>query len=59
MKAERRKVTIGHPSGKFEVEVEAEGARDQIHIPSCTIHRTARKIMDGRVYISKKVYSSV
>jgi len=53
----QRKVTIGHPSGKFEVEVLAkqEGARPRIL--SCTIGRTARRIMEGRVYISKKVYS--
>jgi 2-methylaconitate cis-trans-isomerase PrpF len=53
----RRKVTIGHPSGKFEVEVLARQEGDQVRILSCTIGRTARKIMEGRVYIPGKVYS--
>jgi 2-methylaconitate cis-trans-isomerase PrpF len=51
-----RKVTIGHPSGKFEVEVETEQEGDQFRILRCTVGRTARKIMEGRVYIPKKVY---
>ncbi len=54
-----RKLIIGHPSGKFEVEVRAKREGDKIHIVSCAISRTARKIMEGRVYISKKVYSEV
>ncbi len=53
----QRKVTIGHPSGKFEVEVLAMQEGAQPRILSCTIGRTARRIMEGRVYISKKVYS--
>lgn len=53
----QRKVTIGHPSGKFEVEVLAKQEGAQPRILSCTIGRTARRIMEGRVYISKKVYS--
>jgi 2-methylaconitate cis-trans-isomerase PrpF len=53
----RRKVAIGHPSGKFEVEVLAKREGAQPHIMSCTIGRTARRIMEGQVYISKKVYS--
>lgn len=53
-----RKVTIGHPSGKVEVEVEARREGGQFQILRCTIGRTARKIMEGRVYISRKVYSS-
>jgi 2-methylaconitate cis-trans-isomerase PrpF len=53
----QRKVTIGHPSGKFEVEVLAKQEGAGARILSCTIGRTARRIMEGRVYISKKVYS--
>lgn len=53
----QRRVTIGHPSGKFDLEVEAERDGDQLHIISCTVGRTARKIMEGKVYISKKVYT--
>ena len=54
-----RKVTIGHPSGRVEIEVEARQRAGLLEILCCTIGRTARKIMDGRVYIPKKVYSSV
>lgn len=51
-----KKVTIGHPSGKFEVEVESRQEGDRFNILRCTVGRTARKIMEGRVYISKRVY---
>jgi len=51
-----RKLVIGHPSGQMDVGVEARKEEGQIRIVSCTIGRTARKIMDGRVYISNKVY---
>lgn len=54
--SEGRKLVIGHPSGKFDVEVKARMEGDQVHILSCTVGRTARKIMEGRVYIPKKVY---
>jgi hypothetical protein len=53
----RRRFNIGHPSGILDVEVEARQNEEQVHIIQCTIGRTARRIMEGRVYISKKVYS--
>jgi 2-methylaconitate cis-trans-isomerase PrpF len=51
-----REIIIGHPSGMMDVKVEARFDRDQPSIVSCTVGRTARKIMEGRVYIPKKVY---
>ncbi len=54
--SEGKKLVIGHPSGKFDVEVKAGMEGGQVHILSCTVGRTARKIMEGRVYIPKKVY---
>ena len=51
-----RRLVIGHPSGQMEVGVEARKEEGQIRIVSCTIGRTARKIMEGRVYVPKKVY---
>ncbi len=54
--ADGRRLVIGHPSGKFDVEVKAKQEGDQVHILSCTVGRTARKIMEGRVYIPKKIY---
>jgi 2-methylaconitate cis-trans-isomerase PrpF len=53
-----RTVLIGHPSGQMDVKVEAHKEGDQFRVISCTVGRTARKIMEGRVYISNKVYSS-
>jgi 2-methylaconitate cis-trans-isomerase PrpF len=53
----RRRFSIGHPSGVLDVEVEAKQSGQKVHIVQCTIGRTARKIMEGRVYISKRVYS--
>ena len=58
-RSEGRKLIIGHPSGKFDVEVKARQEGDQVQILSCTVGRTARKIMEGRVYIPRSVYFSV
>ena len=52
-----RTVIIGHPSGQMDVKVEARREGDQFQVISCTVGRTARKIMEGRVYISRRVYS--
>jgi len=54
-----RKLVIGHPSGQMDVGVKARQEGGQVRVISCTVGRTARKIMEGRVYISKKVYSSL
>ena len=51
-----RAIVIGHPSGQMDVKVEARKEGNRVHVISCTIGRTARKIMEGRVYIPKKVY---
>ena len=51
-----RTIVIGHPSGQMDVKVEARKEENRVHVLSCTIGRTARKIMEGRVYIPKKVY---
>jgi 2-methylaconitate cis-trans-isomerase PrpF len=52
----KKKFYIGHPSGILDVEVEARWGEKGLHVVQCTVGRTARKIMEGRVYISKKVY---
>ena len=54
----KSEVVIGHPSGVMDVKVDARFGKGRPHIVSCTVGRTARKIMDGRVYISRKIYSS-
>jgi len=53
-----RTVIIGHPSGQMDVKVEARREGDQFQVISCTVGRTARKIMEGRVYILRRVYSA-
>jgi methylitaconate Delta-isomerase len=52
----RRKLNIGHPSGILDVEVETRGDGKEVQIVQCTIGRTARKIMEGKVHISKRIY---
>ena len=54
----QREVIIGHPSGMMDVKVEARFDKDQPHIVSCTVGRTARKIMEGKVFLSSRAYSS-
>jgi 2-methylaconitate cis-trans-isomerase PrpF len=49
-------IIIGHPAGQMDVKVEGRKEGNQVHVLSCTIGRTARKIMEGRVYIPKGVY---
>jgi hypothetical protein len=44
-------IVIGHPSGRMEVRVDVETAAGHPRILACTIGRTARKLMDGRVYV--------
>ncbi len=49
-------IVIGHPAGMMDVKVDARFGADGPFIVSCTVGRTARRIMDGRVYISRRVY---
>ena len=55
---EDREIVIGHPSGMMEVRVSAKFEKGQPHIISCTVARTARMIMDGKVYVPPGVYLS-
>ncbi len=52
-----KEIVIGHPSGMMDVKVEMRIEKGQPHIVSCTVGRTARKIMDGQVYVPTSVYS--
>src|SRR5215469_14384725 len=42
-------ITIGHPSGRMQVNAKMD---DGGRLESCSLVRTARRIMDGRVYWS-------
>jgi 2-methylaconitate cis-trans-isomerase PrpF len=57
--AAEREIIIGHPSGMMDIKVEARFDGNQPDIVSCTVGRTARKIMEGRVYILNKVYKKI
>jgi 2-methylaconitate cis-trans-isomerase PrpF len=47
----RKKVCIGHPGGVMEVESEIEKIESSFLVKRAAIGRTARRIMDGYVYI--------
>jgi hypothetical protein len=44
-------IVIGHPSGMMDIKVEMRMEKGQPYIVSCTVGRTARKIMDGTVFV--------
>lgn len=46
-------VRIGHPAGVIEIEVVAKEEGDGIKLERAAFGRTARRIMDGYVYITK------
>lgn len=50
---ERKTIFIGHPAGMIPVEAEAEIIGGEINLSRVAIYRTARRIMDGFVYIKK------
>jgi len=47
-------VRIGHPAGVIEIEVEVEQLGNKILLKRAAYGRTARRIMDGYVYIPSK-----
>lgn len=51
----RTTINIGHPSGTFPVEAEAETVDGQVRMKHLRVFRTARRIMDGYVYVRKSV----
>ena len=50
---ELKLVRIGHPAGVIEVEVDADYSNGIGKITRAAIDRTARKIMDGYVYVTE------
>ena len=49
---------IGHFAGVIETEVNAEEKNGNITLTKAAFYRTARKIMDGVVYVRNKVFQS-
>lgn len=51
---EREILRIGHPSGALEVSSQAEQVEGETKMKSIKVFRTARKIMDGTVYVKRR-----
>ncbi|MDI6727055.1 MAG: PrpF domain-containing protein [Smithellaceae bacterium] len=47
----RSTIRIGHPSGSVEVEAKFLIAGDQCEYLSAVVYRTARRLMDGHIYL--------
>jgi 2-methylaconitate cis-trans-isomerase PrpF len=49
----RLQINIGHPAGIIPVESEIKKENNLIELKRAVFHRTARKIMEGRVFVRK------
>ncbi|MGV8825867.1 4-oxalomesaconate tautomerase [Methylibium petroleiphilum] len=52
-----RRVTVLHPQGRIDVEVEIEGRGEHAAIRRAALVRTARKILQGQLHIPDYVFS--
>jgi 2-methylaconitate cis-trans-isomerase PrpF len=52
----RVSVNIGHPGGVIPVEASAESVNGEIKMKKIGVYRTARRIMEGYVYVKKHVF---
>jgi 2-methylaconitate cis-trans-isomerase PrpF len=55
-KVGRNVIRIGHPAGVLEVEAEVETLDGEIKAKRVTYGRSARRIMDGHVYVPHTVF---
>ena len=49
---ENKTVRIGHPAGVIETETQVEVKGNEYAVKRATLGRTARRIMEGQVYLS-------
>lgn len=49
-------INIGHPSGVIPVEAVADSVGGDTKLKKVAIYRTARRIMDGHVYVKKSIF---
>jgi methylitaconate Delta-isomerase len=54
----RREVRIGHPAGVIETETELEPVDGRYTIRRATVGRTARRIMEGYVFVPNTLAAS-
>jgi 2-methylaconitate cis-trans-isomerase PrpF len=52
---DKKRVRIGHPGGIIEPESDVEKIGDKFVVTKNVFYRTARKIMDGEVYVRRKI----
>lgn len=52
------RVRIEHPSGAIEIELETAGAAQNLDVRRAITVRTARKIMDGQLFVPTSVWTS-
>lgn len=50
------RVRIEHPSGSIEIRLQTSGTGTDLDVTSAGVVRTARKLMDGRVYVPASVW---
>lgn len=55
-KAEGDEVTMGHPGGSVTVKVKMEGEAARPSYVVATVYRTARRILDGQVYVPGSLF---
>ncbi len=53
----RLTIRIGHPGGIIPVEADAEVVGGEVKLKKVGVYRTARRIMDGYVYVRKAVFN--
>ncbi|MBK6851119.1 MAG: 4-oxalomesaconate tautomerase [Burkholderiales bacterium] len=53
----RQQVTVLHPQGRIDVEVELGGEGDEVRIERASLVRTARKILEGQLHLPDYVFS--
>jgi 2-methylaconitate cis-trans-isomerase PrpF len=44
-------VRIGHPSGIMQIGIATSGEKENLHLQEVVVGRTARKLMDGHVFL--------
>ena len=53
----RQQITVLHPQGRIDVEVELGGEGDEVRIERASLVRTARKILEGQLHLPDYVFS--
>ena len=52
--ADGGRLDVEHPTGRFTVDIDIAQERGDFHVTRSALLRTARKLMDGYVYVSEE-----